>query len=63
MYNGEESRKTVTRRMKIAAFSESSHTDKEKGLPHLESCACVSFLYLLMYTGWFLDEAVMYNKP
>lgn len=48
--------------MKIAAFSESLHTNKEKGLPHLESCACVSFLYLLTYTGWFLDEAFMYNN-
>lgn len=35
MYNGGEARKTIKRRMKIAAFSESVHTDKEKGLPHL----------------------------
>lgn len=48
--------------MKIAAFSESLHTNKGKGPPHLESCACVSFLHLLMYTGWFLGEVFMYNN-
>lgn len=48
--------------MKIAAFSESLHTNKGKGLPHLESCACVSFLHLLTYTGWFLDEVFMCNN-
>lgn len=42
MYNG-ETRKTITRRMKIAAFSERLHTDKEKGLPHPESCALCHF--------------------
>lgn len=62
MYNGGKTRKAITRRMKIAAFSESLHIDKEKGLPHPESCACVSFLYLLTYTGWFLDEAFMYSN-
>lgn len=29
--------------MRIAAFSGSLHTDKEKGLPHLELCLCVIF--------------------
>lgn len=61
MYNGGKT-KTITRRMRIAAFSGSLYTDKEKGLPHLESCACVIFLYLLTYTGWFLDEAFMYSN-
>lgn len=62
MYNGEELRKIVIRRMKIVVFSESSYIDKEKGLLYLESCVCVLFLYLFMYIGWFLDEVVMYNK-
>lgn len=63
MYDGGKTRKTITRRMRIAAFSGSLYSDKEKGLPHLESCACVSFfLYLLTYTGWFLDEAFMYSN-
>lgn len=45
MYNGGKTRKAITRRMKIAAFSESLHIDKEKGLPHLELCLCVTFVF------------------
>lgn len=30
MYNGGKTRKTITRRMRIAAFSGSLYTDKEK---------------------------------
>lgn len=37
--------------MRIAAFSGSLYTDKEKGLPRLESCACVSF-FVLAHLHW-----------
>lgn len=49
MYDGGKTRKTITRRMRIAAFSGSLYSDKEKGLPHLESCACVSFFFVFAH--------------
>ena len=57
MYNGGKTRKTITRRMRIAAFSGSLYTDKEKDC-HISRVVLVChFLYLPTYTGWFLDEA------
>lgn len=39
--------------MRIAAFSGSLYTDKEEGLPHLESCACVSF-FVFAHIHWMV---------
>lgn len=45
-----------------AAFSESLHAGEGKDR-HIWRAVLVPFLYLLTYTGWFLDEAFMYNNP
>lgn len=62
MYNGGETRTTIATRMKTAAFSESPRAGQGKDC-HIWRVVLVSFLYLLTYTGWFLDEAFMYNDP
>lgn len=62
MYHGGEIRTTIATRRKRAAFSESLHAGEEKDC-HIWRAVLVPFLYLLTYTGWFLDEAFMYNNP
>lgn len=46
MDNGGETRKTITTRMKIAAFSESLHTHKEKASATAgKLCLCVTSVF------------------
>lgn len=40
--------------MRIAAFSGSLYSDKEKGLPRLERCACVSFFFVFAHIHWMV---------
>lgn len=54
MYNGGETRTTIATRRKRAAFSESLHAGEGKDC-HIWRAVLVPFLYLFMYTGWFLD--------
>lgn len=61
MYNGGETRTTIATRMKTAAFSESPRAGEGKDC-HIWRVVLVPFVFLLMYTGWFLDEAFMYNN-
>lgn len=53
MYSG-ETRKTITRRMKIAAFSETSaHLQRKRTATSGELCLCVVSCICSHYTGWF----------
>lgn len=61
MYNGGGTRTTIATRKRTAACGQSPRRAKERTAT--SGAGLGPFLYLLTYTGCFLDEAFMYNNP